>query len=76
MGVESVEGDRHRVGGEALHLDLATAAAVERVGELRAEARDVEMLRAAPDFLVRREAEPDGPVRNLGMSDEKGGRAS
>ena len=74
MRVESVEGDRHRVGGETLHLDLAAPAAVEGIGELRAEACDVEMLRAAADFLVRREPEPDGPVRHLGMSHENGGR--
>ena len=59
MGVEAVKGDRHRVGGETLHLDLATPAAVEGVGELRAEPRDVEMLGAAADFLVRREAKAD-----------------
>ena len=74
MRVEAVEGDRHRVGREALDLDLAPAAAVHRVGAARAEACDVEVLRAAPDLFVRRERDADRAVRNLGMRDEIGGR--
>ena len=61
MRVEAVERDRHRVGREALGLDLAAAAAVDRVGAARAEARDVEVQRPAADLLVRRERDPDGP---------------
>ena len=56
MRVEAVKGHRHRVGGEALDLDLAAAAAVHRVGAARAEPRDVEVLGAAADLLVGREA--------------------
>ena len=57
--VEAVERDRDRVGGERFHLELAPMAAVHRVGAARAEARDVEMLRAAADLLVRREPDSD-----------------
>ena len=74
MRVEAVERQRHRVGGETFDLELAAAAAVHRVGASRAEARDVEMLRAAADFFVRREADPDRPVRNLGMRHQVLGR--
>ena len=41
--------------------------AVERIGEPRAESVHVEMLRAAADFFVRREADFDRTVRNVGM---------
>ena len=69
MRVEAVERHRHRVGGEALDLDLAAAAAVHRVGAARAEPRDVEVVGAAADLLVGREREPDRAVRDLGMRD-------
>ena len=74
MRVEAVKGDGDGVGREALGLDLAAAAAVHRVGAARAEPRDVEILRAASDLLVRRERDADRAVRDLRMRDEMGGR--
>ena len=65
--LKPLEGDGHRVGGEALDLELAAAAAVHRVGAARAEARHVEVLRAAADLLVGRERDADRPVRDLRM---------
>ena len=53
------------IGVEGLEVDLAEGAAVDRVGVFRAEAFDVEEVGAAPDLLVRREAEHDLPVRRL-----------
>ena len=65
--VESLERDRHRIGGEALPFELAGVAAIDRVGADRAEAADVEVVRAASDLFVRREADADRAVRDLGM---------
>ncbi len=65
MGVEALEGHRHRVGAEALDLELAARLAVHRVGAVGAELRDVEVLRAATDLLVGGEADPDRAVRDL-----------
>ena len=67
MRVEADERQRHGVGGEALALHLAAAAAVQRVGAKGAERFDVEVERAAADFFVRRERDADRSVRNLGM---------
>ena len=67
MRVEALERDRHRVGGEALPLELAGVAAIHRVGAQGAEPSDVEEVRAAADLLVGRERHPDRAVRNLGM---------
>ena len=65
-----MKGDRHRVGGEALVFELAAGAAIDGVRVLCAEGRDVEMPRATPDFLVRRERNADVAVRNTGMREQ------
>ena len=57
MGVEALERDGDGVGGKALVLELATTAAVERVGADGAEPRDVEAVGAAADFFVGREGD-------------------
>ena len=49
---------------EVFILDGADRAAVHGVGEIRAEAGNVEAVRAAADLLVRREADRDLPVRD------------
>ena len=75
MRVETRKRHPHRVGREALELQLAAVAAVERVRADGAEARDVEEVGAAADLLVRREADADRAVRDLGMGHQVlGGR--
>ena len=61
--------DRHRrqVGGERLAVDLAGAAAVERVGDVGAELLQVDVIDAVADLLVAGEADADRAVRNLRM---------
>jgi hypothetical protein len=61
--VEPLEGDRDGIGAEALELELAALAAIHRVGVLRPEGRDVEVLRAGADLFIRRERDPDRAVR-------------
>ena len=64
--------DAHPVDGnlgvrrvEVLIFDLAELAAVHRIGVLRPKALDIEAIRAAARLLVRRDADFDGPVRNV-----------
>ena len=65
---------RHRVGREALELELAARAAVQRVGAARAEPRDVEVFGAAADLFVGREADADRAVRDVGVRHQVRGR--
>ena len=57
MDVHPVDGHAAGRTVEVLILQLAQRAAVHRVGVLRTEAGNVEQIRAAADFLVRREAD-------------------
>ncbi len=55
------------VGGEGLVDDLAFVGAVQRVGEVDAERRAGKIgMDAAADFFVRREADADGAVGDVG----------
>ena len=68
--IEAGKCQRHRVGGKAFPLEVAAAAAVHGVGALRAERRDVEVLRAASHLFIGRECHADDTVRNLGMREQ------
>ena len=62
MGVESLEREGHRVGGEILDLELAAAAPVQRVGATGTETGDIEVRGATSDFLVGRKGDPHRSV--------------
>ena len=62
MDVEAADLNAGRTGVEVFIDDLALRPAVHGVGKSRAEALYVEIRRAAAHFLVRREADGDGPV--------------
>jgi hypothetical protein len=64
--------DRHadRRRRERLDLELAEVGAVERVGDVRAECVEVEVLGAAPDLLVHRERDADRRARALAVASE------
>ena len=53
VGGAADESDRRLQGAERLGLDLAAVRPVEGVGDVGAELREIEPVRAAPDFLVR-----------------------
>src|SRR5262249_410256 len=74
MRVASLEHDRHRVRREALDLELPSASAVHRVRVPRAKARDIEVLRAGTDLLVRRKRNSDLTVQHLWMRHQVLGR--
>ena len=59
--------DRHhgQVGGERLAVDLAGAAAVERVADHGAELLQIDVIDAVADLLVAGEADADRAVRDL-----------
>ena len=59
--------DRHLGGVEGLRLDLAQLGAVECVGELGSVALDLEMVGAAGDLLVDREADANRSVLEVGV---------
>ena len=68
-------GDREDelVGGERLRLDLSQPGPVERVREVGAECREVEVIGAAPDLLVDRERDTRRrPRRILGEKPPRG----
>ena len=68
---------RHHIQRRHAHgdtVDLAAAPAVHRVSAPGAEPGDVKVRRALPDFLVRREGDADGAVRDVGMRHEEGCR--
>ena len=69
MNRNAVNGDMRARRIEILVFQLAERTAVHRVGVIRAEARDIEMVGAAPDLLVRRECDPDFAVRHAGGED-------
>ena len=69
-----MEGEGHRVGREALHLDLAARAAVHGVGVAGAEPGDVEVLGAAAHLLVGGEGDADRAVRDFGVGEQVLGR--
>ena len=60
-------GDLHFGGGavEVFIIEAAKLAAVERVGEIAAEALDVELIRACADFLVRGKCDMDFAVGEI-----------
>ena len=62
MDADALHRDLARGGVEAFVFQLAHGAAVHRVGEVRAEARHVEQIRPAADFLVRGEGHADFAV--------------
>ena len=68
-GVNAPAVDDELCGGgvEILIFQLAQRAAVNGVGVLRAEALDVEQVRAAADLLVGRKADADDAVRHIGV---------
>ena len=63
MGAAAANRDADLARRERLDLELADPGAVERVGDLGAERLEVEMLRAAPDFLVDGERDPHRGAR-------------
>ncbi len=74
VNVDAGDGDGRQVGGEGLAVDLALAAAVERVGDVGAEFLQIDVIDAVADLLVAGEADADRPVRDFGMGD-RGGRS-
>ena len=64
-GVNVAPVDGHNGGGgvEILIFQLTERAAVDGVGVVRAEMRQIEAVRAAADLLIRREADAQGRVR-------------
>ena len=70
VDVDAGDRDRHAGGGERLVLELAGLRSVERVRAARAEAPDVEQVRAHADLFVGREADPQGRPRKLRMRGE------
>ena len=74
MGRAAANRHRHPRRVERLRLDLAQFGAVERVGVAGAEALDVEMVSAARDLLVDREADADRCVLELRMPFQIGDR--
>ena len=63
MNVASVDGHNGGGGVEILIFQLTERAAVDGVGVVRAEMRQIEAVRAAADLLVRREADAQRRVR-------------
>lgn len=63
MDVAPVDGHNGGCGVEILIFQLAERAAVDGVGVVRAEMRQIEAVRAAADLLIRREADAQGRVR-------------
>ena len=74
MDREPVDRHAHRSRRERLDLDLAETRAVERVGDLRPESVEIEVLRPAPDLLVDRERDADRCATPLGRPREIGDR--
>ena len=72
MDVEAGELHARRGGVEVLVLDLAEGRAVERVGELRAEALKVHQRRAVADLLVRAKADAHRAVGHVGSKQPLG----
>ena len=72
MHSDSPEGHRELDRREGLVLDLADDAAVDGVGEVGAEAGDVERLGPVAGLLVDCEADPHPRPRHIGMRDEPG----
>ena len=63
MDVAPVDGHNGGCGVEILIFQLTERAAVDGVGVVCAEMRQIEAVRAAADLLIRREADADGRVR-------------
>ena len=68
--------DRHdgQVGGERLAVDLARAAAVERVADHGAEFLQIDVIDAVADLLVAGEADADRAVRHFRTGQQLRGR--
>ena len=60
---DNFNGDRSGV--KVFILQLAHATAIDGVGPLRVKSLHIEMFRAFPHLFVRRESNPDIPVRNV-----------
>ena len=67
MHAVALDADAHVGGREVLVVDPADLRAVERVGKVRAERFDVEVVDASPDLLVDREADANRRVLDLRM---------
>ena len=74
VDADAGEGDLQLDGREGLVLDLADDRAVDRVGEVGAEALEVEVVGAVADLLVDGEADPRVRARELGPRGEVGDR--
>ena len=64
-GRRAVDGDSGRCGVEVLVLDAAHVAAIDGVGEVCAEARDVEERSALADLLIGGKGDAELAVRQL-----------
>ena len=67
MDRKTVDSDFRAVGEEAVIAELIRVEAVDRIGEVRAEAFDREVLNASADFLIRCEGNSDRAVFEFGM---------
>ena len=65
MGADAFDGDGGAISGESLVLDIARGFAIDGVGEIGAEFFQVDLVDAAPDFLVGREQDFDGAMLDL-----------
>jgi hypothetical protein len=74
MDAMAADADTHLGCGERLVVDPPDLGAVQRVGEVRSECVDVEVLDAAADLLVHGEADADRRVLDLRVADEIGDR--
>ena len=70
MDVQTADGQLRRRGVEVLILNLTELTAVDGVGHRGGELRSVEVVRAAANLLVRREADGNGAVRDLRMREQ------
>ena len=65
MDVDAARRDDRQVGGKRFDVDLACAAAVERVADDGAELLQIDVIDAVADLLVAGEADADRAVRDL-----------
>ena len=65
MDVHAADRHRRQIGRKCFHVELAGAAAIERVANRRPELGDIDMIDAVADFLVAREANFDRRPRQL-----------
>ena len=68
----AADDDLRARGVEILVFQLADGSAVDGIGVIRAEARDIEPVRAAADLLIGREGKLHGAVRAVGRKQQLG----